>query len=363
MTLDMGNVLRDFDALEKATERARGKEGDQGSDGETADAPKRRLFLTPFEDIDAREIEPLRYLVHPHLPANEATMLYAPPRSFKSYLTMEYALSVALGRPFLGRFESTQGVVIYLDLENNQDRLRERVRAAMRRDHIAVAALRGNLLLQDRGGGIPAWRMDPDALEELGEYVEGVGPALVIVDNFRKGLPFGVEENSNSEINPIVNRLLEACERAESALLLVHHTNRGNERYSGAGALEGSMANVMKIARDSETKKAIVTSINMRNSEEFPSFAVEMGVDEALTLTTVPGGSYGNGDDRYTDIRQVVSRGGKTVDEIAEALNVSRPTADKCVKSLVARQALVIGQKKDTGGTKGAVTYWIPAGQ
>jgi len=361
VTLDMDDVLRDFDALEAATERTHGKNGGHGDEGETADAPKRRLFLTPFEDIDAREIEPMRYLVEPHLPAGEATMLYAPPRSFKSFLTMEYALSIALGRPFLGRFESTQGVVIYLDLENRQDRLRERVRAAMQRDHIAVAALRGNLLMQDRGESIPAWRMDPDALEELGAYVEGVAPALIIVDNFRKGLPFGVEENSNSEINPIINRLLEACERAESALLLVHHTNKGNERYSGAGALEGSVANVMKIARDQETRKAVVTSINMRNSEEFPPFAVEMGADEALTLTTVPGGSYGDGDDRYTDVRQMLARGGKTVNEIADALNVSRPTADKYVKSLVARGAIVTGMKKDTGGVKGATTYWLPA--
>jgi len=360
VTLDMGDVLRDFDALEKATERSRGKEGDQGREGETADAPKRRLFLAPFEEIDAREIEPMRYLVEPHLPAGEATMLYAPPRSFKSFLTMEYALSIALGRPFLGRFESTQGVVIYLDLENRQDRLRERVRAAMQRDHIAVAALRGNLLMQDRAEGIPAWRMDPDALDELGEYVEGVAPALIIVDNFRKGLPFGVEENSNSEINPIINRLLEACERAESALLLVHHTNKGNERYSGAGALEGSVANVMKIARDQETRKAVVTSINMRNSEEFPPFAVEMDAHGALTLTTVPGSSYGDGDDHYTDVRQVLGRGGKTVIEIADALNVSRPTADKYVKSLLARGAIVIGAKKDTGGVKGAMTYWLP---
>jgi len=367
--VDLDEALRAYDALEESMGQARASgaggapageggapAGEGGADGDTPRG--RRLFLTPFEEIDARPSEPLRYLVRPHLPAGEATMLYAPPRSFKSYLTMEYVLSVALGKLFLGRYAATQGIVFYFDMENNQDRMKERIRAALARDRIAVSALSGNLLMQDRGNGLPAWRLDPDALDELGAYVEGMAPALVVVDNFRKVLPFGVEENSNAEVNPIVNRLLGACERADAALLLVHHANRGNERFSGAGALEGSVANVMRIARDTETRKGIVTSINMRNSEEFEAFAVEMGPEEALSWCPVPGGS--DGDDEYVRVTDCVRHGAKTVEEIASYLGVTRTMADRHVKSLTARGALVEAGKRSNPGTKPSHTYALP---
>jgi hypothetical protein len=322
---------------------------EQTSSEQTQEPPPRRVFLTPFEEIDERDLEPMRYLVKPHLPAGEATMLYAPPRNFKSFMTMEWALSVALGRPLFERYEAERGIVVYIDLENRLDRLRERIRASLARDGLTNAALEGRLLLQDRGPDIPRWWLDLDCIGQLGEQIAGLQPALVIVDNLRKALPYGLSENKNEEVNPLLNAMLAACERAEAAFLLVHHTNKGYEQFSGASVLEATMANVIKMKREPGSAVATVSCVNMRNAEDWDAFGVQMGARNALELTD-PVRPNGLAEQA---VREALRHGGRTILELVGDTDLPDADVRAAVTYLLEAGVIIEVGVRFTGGQDG----------
>jgi hypothetical protein len=311
--------------------------------------PPRRLYLTTFEDIDDRHLEPMRYLIAPHLPAGEATLLFAPPRNFKSFLAMEWALSVALGRPLFDRYEAQQGLVFYFDLENRLDRLRERIRASLARTGHERRQLEGRLLIQDRGKDVPPWRMDSEAMAQLSEAVGDYEPALVVIDNFRKALPAGLSENKNEEVNPILNGLVTLCEQVEAALLLVHHTNKGYEQFSGAGCLESTPANMIKIQREPQSAVATVSCVNMRNAEDWEPFGLTMGASGALQLTEPVTGSV-----RHEDrVRRALEAGSRTIGELADQTGLSEGHVRSAIEGLRAK-GLAIELGTRPSGSRGA---------
>jgi len=68
----------------------------------------RRATLTP----------PPVFMIADYLIENSFAVLYGPPASFKSFLAIDWALSVAHGRDWNGR-PTAQGAVVYLAMEGS----------------------------------------------------------------------------------------------------------------------------------------------------------------------------------------------------------------------------------------------------
>lgn len=73
------------------------------------------------------EIEPVKWAVSSLLPEG-ATILAGAPKLGKSILSLNIALSVALGNSVLDSYNAEQGDVLYLALEDGKRRLQERVK-------------------------------------------------------------------------------------------------------------------------------------------------------------------------------------------------------------------------------------------
>ncbi len=313
----------------------------------------KRLQLVTYEDLAARPLTPMRYLVHPYLPAGEFTLLYGPPKSYKSFLAMDWALSIASGYQLLGGDSVEQGLVLYLDLENALDRLRERVDARLAYNGLTTASLQGRLILQDRNKSATPWRAESDAIQELGNAVTEYAPVLVVIDNLRKALPAKVNENHNDEVNPILNDLINACGKADSALLLVHHTNRGNELFSGAGCLESTPANTISINKDRNSGIATVRSVVTRNAQDFEPFGVHM-VDKALRLTDAVDIQPPQSD----VITSALLDKDLTVKELVEATGLTESKVRAQVERLAQTgKIIVVDERQGAKGGKAAKVY------
>ncbi len=78
------------------------------------------LFLRP-------KSEP-RWLCEPLLEAGRLIALYSPAKTGKSLLALEIAAALAAGRPVLGNGEQPPVTVLYVDMENSEDDILERLR-------------------------------------------------------------------------------------------------------------------------------------------------------------------------------------------------------------------------------------------
>ena len=75
-------------------------------------------------DLQKADIQPLRYIVEDILPEG-LSILVAPPKFGKSWMSLDLCLSVAAGKPFLG-YPTHSGDCLYLALEDSFRRLQNR---------------------------------------------------------------------------------------------------------------------------------------------------------------------------------------------------------------------------------------------
>ncbi|HSH80063.1 MAG TPA: AAA family ATPase, partial [Herpetosiphonaceae bacterium] len=85
-----------------------------------------RIVPVSAEELRAKPIAPLRWAVPGIVPAG-LTILAGAPKMGKSWLCFDLAIGIAQGGSVLGGVEVEQGSVLYLALEDNERRLRQRL--------------------------------------------------------------------------------------------------------------------------------------------------------------------------------------------------------------------------------------------
>lgn len=163
------------------------------------------------DDLIARAADYTEWLVPEILTANELFLLAAGPRAGKSLLAMTLAKAVAEGSEFLGR-PTTQGSVVYVCMEDNDTKLKEREQA------------------QGWGEGLPvAWlqKFKLSELPQLREVVEELDPRLVVIDTLSRVKDSSISESS-AEMSQLLEPLQEMARDLECCVLLIHHTGKVN---------------------------------------------------------------------------------------------------------------------------------------
>jgi hypothetical protein len=202
-SINSGYGIDDFlSAAEQASELAA---------DETKPANPIRGRLVWNDDLIARAPDYTEWLVPDILTANELFLLAAGPRAGKSLLAMTLAKAVAEGSEFLGR-PTTQGRVVYVCLEDNDTKLKEREQA------------------QGWGEGLPvAWlqKFKLSELPHLREVIEELDPRLVVIDTLSRVKDSSISESS-AEMSQLLEPLQEMARDLECCVLLVHHTGKVN---------------------------------------------------------------------------------------------------------------------------------------
>jgi hypothetical protein len=210
--------------------------------------------------------------------------------SAKTWIAIAAGVDVALGLPWMGRFPTTQGRVLYLDWENGSDEMRRRVQMYLRGKGHEGAAEHFDVLT------MPGVYMDDAAFEELlaGE-VEG--HALCIIDTLKAASP-NVDENS-SAIRVGLDKLKRVAERTGCAFIIIVHSKKtapdgkeGDPREAARGSSAiFDAADVAMQIRYRPGEPALVRSTKSRNGKSFEPFTFELQDTEddgILILTGSP---------------------------------------------------------------------------
>ena len=168
-----------------------------------------RLIST--QELLDRAPDFVEFLVHDLITSNELQIIAAPPRAGKSLLSLGLVESVASGKEFLGR-PTQQGDVIYVNCEDGDSKLKERV------------------LAQGWDANIPVHWLTEFNLSEwdkLLEVCEEIKPKLLVIDTLTSVRSDDTDENSSKVAN-LLKPLKQAAKRLNMAVILVHHTKKLN---------------------------------------------------------------------------------------------------------------------------------------
>ena len=156
------------------------------------------------------------------------------PKSCKSWLALDIALSVASGTPVADHFPVPRGAgVLVFTAEDSPPMVRSRFSGMAAARRVALEEVPIHLVLQD------SLRLESDRDQaQLVATVEELRPALLILDPFVRMT--SIDENSAQEVSRVL-AFLRGLQRSHSiAILVVHHVRKSAGGGNGGLALRGS---------------------------------------------------------------------------------------------------------------------------
>jgi len=184
-----------------------------------------RLALEPRKE---------RWLVEGFWSERAVGIVGGEPKSCKSFLALDLAVSVASGTPFLRRFPvHGKGRVLLFCAEDSLHVVRARLEGIALAAGVDFAALEVFVIT------CPSLRLDlKEDRERLGATVEALRPRLLVLDPFVR--LHRIDENVAAEVAPLLEGLRALERRFEVAIALVHHAKKGAGGARGGQALRGS---------------------------------------------------------------------------------------------------------------------------
>lgn len=230
----------------------------------------RGLPLTRLGDLLAEPEEAVSWLVQERLPSGGLSIMAAKPKVGKSTLARCLALAVAQGTDWLG-FETTQGTVFYLALEEK--------RAELRRHFEAMGATADDplyLFIEPS----PA-----DGLAQLRQAAEAHKPGLIIVDPLFRMVRVK-DGNDYTQVTAALEPLLTLARQTGAHVLLVHHSSKkgsgDGDGILGSTAIFGSVDTALLLSRRDQYRT--LRSIQ-RYGEDLEE--VTLTLDPATRIVTV----------------------------------------------------------------------------
>lgn len=206
-----------------------------GSVSHMAPEPNSEVATVQFDawsgaKILETEFPPLIYLIDGIL-AQGVTMLAGKPKRGKSWLALDFGLSVASGQSWNDR-DVAKGDVLYLALEDNLRRLQSRLKKLKCDEAMAknIRFVTESFLL----GG--------DFTKAVEHWVEDVKDAkLCIIDTYTKVKPQSANSEEYGKEYSVISQLLQIANKHNIAVLVIHHEKKGYQDDPFDGVL-GSTA-------------------------------------------------------------------------------------------------------------------------
>ncbi len=214
-------------------------------------------------------------------------MLAGPPKTGKTWLIIDLAVSIASGTPFLGKFPAAVGPVLIYSPEGPQSCLDDRIRQVAERrglDHseLGIYLVKAHDLSLD----------DEDNQRTITLAVESIQPALVIFDPLQEC--FDGDENRSEDVKVMTKFLTCLAREQECASLVTHHivkTTGGKQagnKMRGSGALFGFGDSYLFL--DPLKNKQIKMEVVQRNGTPAEDCILELSEQDAATSYSVSQG-------------------------------------------------------------------------
>lgn len=286
---------------------------------------RRNLQPISAAEILATTYPALRWAVEGIMPEGFA-LLAGHPKIGKSWLALNMAVSVSHGTPFLGKFPTVRGRVLYAALEDGQRRIQSRLR-----DLGLTSAPPELEFLFD----LP--KIDDGGLEALAAWLdEHKDTQLAIIDVFnriRGQRPKGADAYQHDSDQAA--KIQKLATTFTTPTLLIHHDRKADsddwlEKISGTLGTSGTADAVMLLERDRDSAngRLRITGRDLEDRDlglEFrdglwqfigPGETLELTPERRQILDVLPA----DGDEGFSPTQIKLAAGMKSVDTVKHAL-------------------------------------------
>ena len=204
-----------------------------------------KIRIEPWDTI---QDEPVEWLIQDVLPRKGFSALFGPPGSFKSFVALDIAHSIATGTPWMGKEVSTPGAVLYICGEGHGG-VGARIRAC-RLHHrtepgAKVYVIRHQLNLRSSKEDIQQLHL---AISNLVQREE-IRFELVQVDTLARAFGGG-NENDSSDMGAFIASLSKIQRLLDCALQIVHHVGKDiTKGLRGHSSLLGALDTELELQR------------------------------------------------------------------------------------------------------------------
>lgn len=179
------------------------------------------------------------YIIDKLLVSDSIALIYGQPSAGKSFLALDWALSIASGQPWM-EHSVVQGPVLYIVAEGLSG-IGQRV--------IAWQAERGAEV------GEVSWHpqainlLDVGAVDELAAAVDAIQPVAVFVDTLARSMP-GADENASISMSQVIEVLDRLRTLTRASVVAVHHTPKDGSSPRGHSSLLGGVQTAIKVVKE-----------------------------------------------------------------------------------------------------------------
>jgi RecA-family ATPase len=175
-------------------------------------------------------------------------MLGGKPKQGKSWLVLSLALEVAAGDMVFGKYQATQGEVLYLALEDTEQRLQARTRRLL----TSMTSVPSGISFATE------WpRLDQGGLTQLETYIKAHPQLrLVVVDTWAKVSPRtkGEARSQYEHDYSALTSLKNVADTYHITILLVHHLRKTGaedplDEIAGSTGIAGAVDGVLLLKR------------------------------------------------------------------------------------------------------------------
>jgi hypothetical protein len=224
------------------------------------DQPNSRKKLL-VESWDSIKDEPVEWLVESIVPKKAFVALYAPPASYKSFISLDLAEAIATGRDWMGYRIPKKGAVLYICGEGHGG-MGARVKACKIQnkspDGANLYIIRAQLNLRSSPEDF-AELLDAinDLIAEIDEPLE-----LIILDTLMRMSGGGFNENSSEDMGAFITQAGKLQEIFECALMVIHHSGKDvTKGLRGHSSLLGAVDTELEITRQDSVINSADTSV------------------------------------------------------------------------------------------------------
>jgi hypothetical protein len=239
-------------------------------------APPKPTKQIAIEHWDSIQDEPVKWLIHSVIPVGAFTALYGPPGSFKSFIALDIAESIATGRTWMGNEVIEQGAVLYICGEGFGG-VGARIKACKQHhqteDGAPIYVIRHQLNLRASVEDFNALMI---AIENLVSEL-GINFKMIIVDTLARAFGGG-NENDSADMGAFIT----ACGRIQQivqdcALMILHHSGKDQSRgLRGHSSLLGAVDTELELLRFEESMKGVITVSKQKDGQDNTRIGFEM---------------------------------------------------------------------------------------
>ncbi len=318
------------------------------SENKESQPPERPRFVLRNAAYALQPQPPIDYIVDDLITNSSVNVIYGEPGSKKTYTALSLAVCVANGKNWLD-FKTRKNPVLIIDEESGEKRLSRRLGEAIRGEfcdstspifYISLAGFK----LDDPN--------DPILIHAL---IEKTGARLVIIDALADIMDG--DENDKKDVQPVFNALRKIAENTDSAILIIHHSNKAGG-YRGSSAIKGSIDLMVQVTSENGSNLVNFNTEKNRDGDKTSWAAEAIWTEDQFYLkpTTRQVNEHGRAETHI--INFLTENGASYIDEmIASAELCSSQGARQAIYSLARKGSII----RTNTGTRRRAIYELSA--